>query len=203
LETILAEMVGFIHAHYGEIHKQKEREAVEREKQRVADEKWRKEYEAKEIVRKQEEEKQRKEEARRNHAKKLSQIAEQRKEDFFRAAEWWRLHQSVAGFIAECEHRWRAAQTDQLTGEQEAWLAWARETDKTWSPFDAGYPDPAADGPFDPAQFPFGNPPPGNRDFPRLPSMPETPEPAVVKEKQVVYEPIREPYPFWLRNQGR
>ena len=62
-----------------------------------------------------------------------------RSEDLLKAAEWWRLYQTAAQFIIECEQRWRN-QTGCLTAEQQKWLTWARDNAKAMSPFETGYP---------------------------------------------------------------
>jgi len=99
-----------------------------------------------------------------------------RSEDLLKAAEWWRLYQTAAQFINECEQRWRN-QTGCLRAEQQKWLTWARDNAKAMSPFETGYPDPAKDGAFDAASVPFCGPYPAKRDFPRPPTMPRIPPP--------------------------
>jgi hypothetical protein len=114
----------------------------------------------------------RQEEAKRKHAEALEATAGHRKDDLAKAAEWWRLHQSAADFISACERRWLNAKRGELTAEQKGWLEWAREASKGLSPFEAGYPEPAIDGAFDPAAVPFGGPYPATRKFPQPPTMP-------------------------------
>jgi hypothetical protein len=195
LEKVLAEMATFICNHYMEAQKRREAEVIERAAQRVESERRHQEYLRAEEIR-------RRKEAAEKHAKVLELAAQQRRDDLVKAAECWRLHQSVAGFIAECEQRWLAAQGGELTDEQKDWLTWARAEAGALSPFETGYPDPLADGGFDPASVAFGGPYPATPEFPRPPTMPEIPAPVVVKsgyESSSYQSPPRSPYPFWLK----
>ena len=194
----LAEVVTEIRRFFVAAAKRRAQEAIEREKQRVESERHWREYQAKEAVRQEEERKQK-------HKESMEATEQSRAEDLIKAAEWWRLHQATVEFINECEQRWRGNPPGGLSAEQQAWLAWARENAKTMSPLEAGYPDPANDGPFDPAAVPFGGPYPAKRDFPRPPTMPKIPPP-VVQQSGYGHSPAPEPkqqYPFWLKFQGR
>lgn len=198
LETIVSEMAKAIVAHYAELEKKREDEAIRREKEQLE---W-------EIRRKQEEEAEalrRKEKAERKHTETVETAVHSRREDLLHASEWWRIHQSMGAFIAECERRWRADQAENLSPAQQAWVNWAHEVARLVSPFETGYPDPAKDGAFDPAMVPFGGPYPELRKFPRPPTMPEIPAPIVVRESygSPVPSPDPKPYPFWLRYQRR
>ena len=198
LETMLAEMAKFICEHYVETQKRREAEAIEREKQRVESEISWKKHQEEEAIRKEEA-------AKRKHAESLESVEQHRKDDLAKAAEWWRLHQSTVDFIAECERRWRDAQEGRLMDDQECWLSWARETAKSSSPFEIGYPQPSIDGAFDPAEVPFGGPYPALRKFPQPPTMPDIPAPVIVQQSYGApsYQPSPEPYPFWLRNRSK
>jgi hypothetical protein len=194
LEVILAEAATYICNYYVEAQKRHEQEKIQREKHRVESEIRHKKWLEEQAL-------QRQEQARKRHADSLHQTAEHRKADLMKAAEWWRFHESTTAFIAESERRWRAAQAGELTPEQQNWLSWALETAKGSSPFESGYPDPAQDGEFDPAEVPFGGPYPETRQFPQPPSMPEIPAPVVVQQGYgaVSQQPPPKPYPFWLR----
>jgi hypothetical protein len=196
LEKVLAEMAKFICNHYMEAQKRREAEAIERAKQRVESERRHQEYLLAEEIR-------RSKEAAEKHAKALELASQQRREDLVKAAEWWRLHQSVAGFIAECEQRWLLAQEGKLTDEQKDWMTWARAEAGALSPFETGYPDPLADGGFDPASVAFGGPYPATREFPHPPTMPQIPAPEVIKSgyDSSSFQPQpQSPYPFWLKH---
>jgi hypothetical protein len=196
LEKVLAEMAKFICNHYMEAQKRREAEAIERAKQQVESQRRHQEYLRAEEIR-------RNKEAAEEHAEALDLAAQQRREDLVKAAEWWRVHQSVAGFIAECEQRWLLAQGGELTDEQKDWMAWARAEAGALSPFEAGYPDPLADGGFDPTSVAFGGPYPATRKFPHPPTMPQLPAPVVIKsgyESSSYQPPPQNPYPFWLKH---
>ena len=196
LEALLAEIVAEIRRYFVAAQKRREQEAIEREKQRIESERHWREYQAKEAIRLEQERKQK-------HKETMEATAHTRSEDLIKAAEWWRLHRVTVEFINECEHRWRGNPAGELTAEQQAWLTWARENAKAMSPLETGYPDPAKDGPFDPAAVPFGGPYPTKRDFPRPPTMPKIPLP-MVQHSHPSYEPPPKPeYPFWLKYQGR
>lgn len=171
LGQTLSLVVAEIRRHFADAQKRHAREVVKRAKWRVESERLHREYLQREAIRQEEERQQR-------HAEALKATAQARTDDLLKAAEWWRLHQNALAFIAACEQQWRGG-TGELTGEQEAWLKWARENAGAMSPFGAGYPDPAQDGDFDPAAIPVGGPYPAKRDFPRPPSMPKIPPPVV------------------------
>ena len=194
LEVILADVATYICNYYVEAQKRHEQEKIKREKDRVESEIHHKKWLEEQAL-------QRQEEARIRHADSLHQAAEHRKTDLAKAAEWWRLHESTNAFVTECKRRWCAAQAGELTPEQQRWLSWALETAKGSSPFESGYPDPAKDGEFDPAEVPFGGPYPETRQFPKPPSMPEIPAPVVVQQGYGATnpQPPPKPYPFWLR----
>jgi hypothetical protein len=197
LGSLLAEIVAEIRRHFAAAARRRDQEVIEREKQRLESEKHRREYQAKETIRLAEEKKQK-------HAASLEAIAHARSEDLMKAAEWWRLHRVTMEFINGCEQRWRGNSAGELTTEQQAWLAWARENAKAISPIDSGYPDPAKDGAFDVAAVPFGGPYPAKRDFPRPPTMPKIPPPVVQQSSdETSYNSAPYPYPFWLKNQRR
>lgn len=197
LETIVAEMAKEICRHYADLQTKCAAEAIEREKQRIeAEIRWKK-HQEEEAVRQSEEKK-------RKHAKALETAARERKDDLLKASEWWRLWQQTEDFISACEQRWRSEQPDGLKPEQTGWLAWARETAGTLSPFAAGYPDPAKDGAFDPGSISPGGPYPATREFSLPPTMPKIPVPKVIQQGYGApsHQPSQ-PYPFWLKYQRR
>jgi len=197
LECLLPEIVAEVRGYFVAALRRRAQEAVEREKQAIEWEKRRREYEKGEAIRREKERQQK-------HAEALEATMHAHREDLMKAAEWWRLHQNAVEFIAACEQRWRSAQSGELTAEQQAWLAWARETAKAMSPFETGYPAPAKDGVFDPASVPFGGPYPAKRNFPRPPTMPKIPPPVVKQNDYASHQPEPPPqYPFWLKYQGR
>lgn len=198
LETIVSEIAKEVCRHYAELQKQREAEAIQREKSRIEWEIQRKKQEEEEAIRRQEA-------AKQKHAETLEETSRTRQEDLLKAAEWWRLYRGTEDFIAECERRWRAAQNDTLSPEQDTWLTWARDVAKGVSPFERGYPDPMRDGVFDPTAVPFGGPYPDKRKFPQPPTMPELPAPVVVQQSYGTpsYHPEPKPYPFWLKYQRR
>ncbi|MFZ4682512.1 MAG: hypothetical protein ACOYMS_08425 [Terrimicrobiaceae bacterium] len=196
LESILAQIVTEILRHFAEALKRRAKEAIEREKQRVESERRHQEYLRKEAIREQKE-------SEEKHAKSLKSAQQRREEDLVKAAEWWRRHQMAEEFLAACERRWRDAQDQVITTEQEEWLRWAREIIDGLSPFQAGYPDPSKDGAFNPDEVPFGGPYPETRKFPHPPTMPKIPAPMVVQQGygHSSHQPSPTPYPFWLKNQ--
>lgn len=92
-----------------------------------------------------------------DHEKALARVVTARRVNFRRAAHRWRLHREALDLIAECQRRW-GAQGGTLTPQQLAWTEWARREADELSPFEKGYPQPATDGAFDPAQISFGGP---------------------------------------------
>lgn len=196
LEAVLAEMARFICDHYVDAQKRRATEVIERERHRVESERRHQEYLREEAIRK-------KKAAEESHAKSLESAIRQRKDDLAKAAEWWRLYESMTSFILECERRWFDAQ-EALSAEQAGWLAWARETSEALSPFAAGYPEPLVDGAFDPAEVSFGGPYPDTRKFPQPPTMPDIPAPVVIKQgydASSYQPPPKQQFPFWLKYQ--
>lgn len=194
IEAILAEIVKEICRHYAEAQKRRAAEVIEQEKQRVeSEERWKK-HQAEQAIREQEEKKQK-------HRGAVEGVARSRKEDFVKAAEWWRLYRTTEDFIAAVEQRWRNEQPEELTPEQQDWLSWARETSKGLSPFETGYPDITKDLPVDTSTIPVGGPYPEQRNFPRPPTMPEIPPP-VAQSSYGGYssQPAPQPFPFWLKH---
>ena len=198
LEARLAEIVTEVRKYFVVAIRRRAQEAIERKKQAIEWERRQREYEKEEAIRREKERKQK-------HAAALEATAQTRADDLLKAAEWWRLHQTIVEFVSACERRWRDSQNGSLTSEQEAWLAWARENAKAMSPFEISYPDAAKDGPFDPATVPFGGPYPAKRDFPRPPTMPKIPPPVVQQnDYSSGYAPEpKQQYPFWLKYQRR
>lgn len=170
LGQLLRQIATEIRRHYAEELKRRARAAAEYKKWRIESERLHREYLQREAIRQEEERQQR-------HAEALKATAQARIDDFLKAAEWWRLHQSAVAFIRECERRWRNDQAGELTNEQQTWLAWAMNKNLATSPFEAKYPDPLKDGGFDFASIPLGGPYPPKRDFPRPPTMPNIPPP--------------------------
>lgn len=149
------------------------------------------------------EEKRNKEEEKKRqleHETALREVAEARVRDLFRGAEWQRLYMSMLAFIDACEQRWRSQQSGTLNPDQQTWLDWARAQAKAFSPLECGYPDPLRHGPFTASEVPVGGPYPGHFDFVRAPTMPLIPVPA---EPQRQAQAPAQPYPYWLRHQGR
>jgi hypothetical protein len=167
IEEVLAKVVAAIRSHYVEAQERRAREAIEREKQRVESERRWREYQAQETIRLRQEQE-------RKHAEAVAFATRTRTEDLLKAAEWWRLNRALTEFINACEQRWKNP-SGELTAEQRTWLAWAKETARLLSPFEAGYPDPTKDGTFDAGAVPFGGPYPAKRNFPRPPTMPTAP----------------------------
>jgi hypothetical protein len=196
-ETLLGEIVSEIRKYFVTAIRHREQEVIERKKQAIEWEKRRREYEKDETIRQEKE-------LRQKHAEALETIAQSRADDLLKAAEWWRLHQTIVEFVDACERHWQDGQNGSLTSEQQSWLAWARDNAKAMSPFDTGYPDSVKDGWFDAAAVPFGGPYPAKRNFPRPPTMPKIPPPVI---QQSGYPPAHthtpDPYPFWLKYQGR
>lgn len=194
------------------------RQAAEVERKKVEAERRRVEAEqkaAQEALR-------REEERQEQHRHTLGTLAAARVENALRAAEWWRLHQLMLSYAAECERRWSAEAGMTLTSEQRQWLTWLRAEADAMSPFTFGYPNLEKDGPFDGAGIPIGGPYPPTTSLPlpptlpppgvapaspakdpvpkaELPPKPELPEQPV---KTVSYSPPQQ-YPFWLLHRGR
>lgn len=159
LEKALAQVASEICRHFAETHRQRVREAIEREKQRVEWQRLNEEHRRQMVIRQQQE-------AEEKHVRSLVAIRREREENLLKAAESWHRHRRTEEFIGACESRWRDAQADRLTVEQERWLEWAREINHGLSPFGADYPNPTGDGSFDVEAVPFGGPYPEVRKFP-------------------------------------
>jgi hypothetical protein len=147
---------------------------------------------AEEYERRQKEEAER--ERKRRHEAKLAEIVETRRDNLFAAAHTWMESSLLHAYVDECERRWR--EKGELSSEQLAWTAWAREEATKLNP--QGYPDPAADGRFDPSTIPVGGP------YPKIKPLKEkkVPEP-VQPEVRTVYVEQSHQYPFWIKNRGR
>jgi|GEM_PF-1903621 len=199
LETIVSDLAKAILRHFAELQEKREAEAIRQKKARAEWEVQRQKEAAAEAIR-------REEAAKKKHAATLESAARTRQNDLFKAAEWWRIHCGIEDFIAECERRWSTTQADgQLTPEQRAWTAWAREVAKSASPFESGYPDPGKDAGLDLTAIPFGGPYPELREFPQPPTMPEIPAPVVVQQSYgaTFQHSEPKPYPYWLKYQRR
>lgn len=198
IEDVLVQVIAGIRSHFVELKKKRVREAIEEE---------RRHFEWQEELREQQKKEAMKEAAkrRRKHAQAVRKIVRRRRNDLLKAAEWWRLHRVALEFIADCEERWRASQNGCLESDQASWIQWARETALELSPISWGYPNPAIDGPFVMSDVPFGGPYPEVRKFTRPPTMPKMPKAVTVKQGQGSGESgtFYEPYPFWLKYQGR
>jgi hypothetical protein len=158
LERVLSEVVVAIRQHF--LNRQRERiqQAIDRKKWQEEAERRHREWAAAEVIRQQKE----KEQA---HVNAIKSVIGARKQDLIKAAEWWSRSRKIAGFIEECDRRWKCP-TGELNSEQAAWLDWAREIANSMSPFTTGYPEPAKHGAFDASTIPFGGPYPSARNFP-------------------------------------
>lgn len=186
LDVVLSNVVQGIFTHYARLEKE---HAEAQERHRIQHERWLVEEEVK---RKQE------------HVATLDAVVQSQKIKLLRAAEWWRLYQEAVHFVDECERRWREAQAGNLTVEQLAWLDWAKETAKSLSPFEAGYPDPAKDGAFDAAAIPLGGPYLETLEFSPPPTMPEIPPPSEGSGHSSFTMSAPKPqFPFWLKHPRR
>ena len=167
LEKLLSQLVVAIRQHYLDAQVRLEREAIEREHQRVESERRHREWEQRETIRL-------RKEKERHHAETLAAAATARQVALIKAAHNWSTTCALHQFLDECERRWKN-QTPVLTPTQATWLTWARNIADSSSPFSAGYPDLINDGPFDPSPVPMGGPYPPTRRFnpaeaPALPS---------------------------------
>jgi hypothetical protein len=181
-----------------------ERQKAEAERKRLADE-----TRAAETARRKEEERQE------QHRQKLTALAAARVENALRAAEWWRLHQILLSYAAECERHWQSPQAGAaaLTENQANWLAWLRREAESMSPFSLGYPDVAKDGPFDGTGIPIDGPYPPITTLPLPPTMLAPSEPAPPREAPkrpplspppvATYSPPQPQFPFWLMHRNR
>lgn len=157
LERLLSQLVVAIRQHYLDAQERDEREAIEREHQRIESERRHREWEQQETIRLQKEKEG-------QHAETLAAAATARQATLTKAAHYWSTTCALHQFIDECERRWKE-QTQLLTPTQTTWLTWARNIADSCSPFSAGYPDPINDGPFDPSLVPMGGPYPPTRRF--------------------------------------
>jgi len=197
LEDLLVQLVGAIRGYFVDVQKKRAQDAIDQERRNLEWEERQREQDKVQAMR--EEAKRRK-----KHAKAVRKIVRRRRNDLLKAAEWWRLHRVVLDFAAACEEQWMTAQSGRLDPDQASWLKWARETALEIAPSSFGYPDPSADGPFILSSVPFGGPYPKGPEFSRPPTMPKMPKMIAVKQQgygdpEVSYQP----YPFWLKHQGR
>ena len=197
LEDVLVLVVGGIRNHFVELKRKRAQDAIDQERRHLEWQERQREREKEEAM---EEEAKR----RKKHAKAVRKMVRRRRNDLLKAAEWWRLHRVVLDYVASCEERWTTEQNGRLEPEQAAWLKWARETALELAPQAFDYPDPSLDGPFDMNSIPFGGPYPKGPAFSRPITMPKMPKVIAVKqqgygESSVSYQP----YPFWLKHQGR
>jgi hypothetical protein len=162
--------------YYVELEKQRE---VEKEKRRREHERWLIDEDRR---------------TRAEHAAAVTNANAARVRDMLLAAEWARLHRVAMEFVNECETRWLLS-GGSLSLDQQNWLRWARTEADAWSPWATGYPDPAIDGVFDIEKFPYPEPPPAIREFPRPPSLPKIP----AQETTSWMGPSKVLQPFWLR----
>ena len=196
LAGVVTQVVTEIRRHFVDAQQRREQEAAEQEKRH-------KEWLEQQRKQKEEEAIQLAKEKKRKHTAAIACVSQERKDDLLKAAEWWRMHETLLAFVNACERHWRGDEAGELSSGQQAWLAWARHHAESLSPFETGYPDPATDGDFDAAAVPFGGPYPAVRDFPQPPTMPKIPAPVVVQQSQGApsYQAVPKPYPFWLKYQ--
>lgn len=187
LEEVLGIVVEKVDAAFQNFEEQRQLE-IETAKRREAEAK----RAAEEWERRQKAESER--DCKRQHESKLAEIAQIRRDNLSAAAHAWMESGLVRAYVDECERSWH--QKGELSLEQEAWIAWAREEATRLCP--PRYPDPATDGRFDPSFIPFGGPYPEAEPLPKK----KTPEP-VQPEVQTLFVEHPSQYPFWLRNHGR
>jgi hypothetical protein len=200
IEEVLARVMEKIAAAFEGFEAQRQREkarAAQWEEQRKQREiEW-----AKERERQAQLEKQREEEAKRKkHERKLAEIAEERRDNLFTAAEQWIESEQALAFIAVCERRWRDANGDSLSDDQIAWLAWARARAQERAPWTAGYPDVKKDGALDAKSIPIGGPYPETE---LLEAKEVESEPAEPPPTMATYVPAPEQFPYWLLHRKR
>jgi hypothetical protein len=169
LEDVLIQVITGIRHYFIDVKHKRAQEAIDRERHRLEQEERQREYLRYQVRREDRDE-------RDEHAKALRKIIRERREDLFKAAEWWRMHQVLESYIADCQQKWMAAQDGQLNPEQTRWIAWAKATSVELSPAARGYPDAVLDGPLALQEIPIGGPYPDIRNFPQPPSMPKIPE---------------------------
>jgi hypothetical protein len=134
------------------------------------------------------------------HKEKLDDIARLREKNLIWAAQWWNIENTAAAFIQGCEDNWLTEQ-DQLSGEQQEWLEWARQFIKTLPTAEFSYPDPTTDGTFAPESVEQGGPYPTARFIPRPPSLPSADLPDDSEHSPNRHIQSQKPYPFWLKHQ--
>jgi hypothetical protein len=186
LEEILGIVVEKVEATFRGFEDQRQRE-IAAAKRREEDAK----RAAEEYERRQKEEAER--ERKRRHEAKLVEIVEIRRDNLFAAAHAWMESGLLHAYVDECERRWR--EKGELSSEQFAWIAWAREEAAKLNP--QGYPDPVTDGRLDPSTIPVGGP------YAKIKPLKEkkAPEP-VQSEVRTVYVEQSHQYPYWIKNRG-
>ncbi|MEN8775089.1 MAG: hypothetical protein ABF379_11515 [Akkermansiaceae bacterium] len=181
LEQAVAEVIESIWGYFAKEQQSRIEERIQREKDRIA-------YEAR-IKR----------EAIEVHEQKLEEIARQREQNLTWAAQWWNIENTTAAFIRACERHWLTEQ-DELSGEQQVWLKWARQFIKTLPTAEFSYPDPTTDGAFAPESVEQGGPYPTIRYIPKPPSIPTARSSDLHEDSQQPHPPQQKPYPFWLKH---
>ncbi|MGZ0710089.1 hypothetical protein ACWPKO_17300 [Coraliomargarita sp. W4R53] len=182
LEQAVAEVIENIWGYFAQEQQSRIEDRIQREKDRIA-------YAAR-IKR----------EAIESHQQKLEEIALQRKQNLMWAAQWWNIENTTAAFIRACEGHWLTEQ-DQLSGDQQEWLEWARQLIKSLPTAEFRYPNPSTDGAFAPESVEQGGPYPTVRDIPQPPSMPTTKLPPSTASPEQAHGSSPKPYPFWLKHQ--
>ncbi|MGJ8653021.1 MAG: hypothetical protein ACSHX8_07090 [Opitutaceae bacterium] len=182
LEKVVAEVIESIWGYFMQEQQSRIEARIQREKDRVV-------YEAR-IKR----------EAIEAHQQKLEEIAQQREQNLMWAAQWWSIENTTAAFIRASESHWLTEQ-DQLSGEQQAWLEWARQFITTLPTAEFRYPDPSTDGAFDPESLNQGGPYPITRCIPKPPGMSDANLSDPHDDSTQPHNPAQKPYPFWLKHQ--
>jgi hypothetical protein len=182
LEETVAEVIESIWGYFMQEQQSRIEAKIQREKDRLA-------YEAR-IKR----------EAIEAHKEKLDDIARLREKNLIWAAQWWNIENTTAAFIQASEENWLTVQ-DQLSGEQQEWLEWARQFIKTLPTAEFSYPDPTTDGTFAPESVEQGGPYPTARYIARPPSLPSANLPDYSEHSPNRHIPAQKPYPFWLKHQ--
>lgn len=121
---------------------------------------------------------------------------ESRQENLLTATQQWIDFEAIKAFTDICESRWR--QTGELSKEQLAWLKWARDEAIKLHPFAKNYPDPVADGQFDPNNIPVGGP------YPKINLLEEKkPSEPIPPEIRTVFVETKQEFPWWLLHRRR
>jgi hypothetical protein len=102
VENLLPQIIAGVRQYYLDLQKKHVLEAIERKRQIEESHRHWEAYKAAEAIRIQKE----KEEM---HTNAIKAVEAARNLDLRKAAEWWRIHRDLVGFIAECEGRWRAS----------------------------------------------------------------------------------------------